>query len=503
MPTKKLTVAHAAASSKFKHYALIELNTRNKIVFKRENVLAFLRDRGYFLYRTSPKDYNFVRVINNIVKIVGKKDVLDEVRNFIKANEDAFLYQEFLDGLGKWFPENFFLSMDETDVQIRRDTRDTMQVYFINTIVRVTKTQITTFPYTELDGYIWESQIIQREFTYITEEEIDTSHDFSRFCWNISAKDTNRLLKLCCALGYLIHNYKNPAVIPAVILNDEVKSDNPEGGTGKGLLGKALKYFISTVRIDGKVFDFSKSFGFSRVNDDTKLIFFDDVNKKFPFDKLFSTLSEGIITERKGLQETDLGFENSPKTLISSNYVMTGSGNSNNRRRHEIEIAQYYSESFKPDQEFGRLMFNEWELEDWNKFDNYLIQCGQLFLQKGLIELKTINIEEKRVTLDTSHSFIEFMDDYNLTGRIPKQQMFDDFIAKNPKYAKVSWFDRTKLQTWVKLYCDYKRINVLLEGYDTTKTVRCFRFDLNDKIMNSDKYLSEQNKKYEDENLPF
>jgi hypothetical protein len=31
-----------------------------------------------------------------------------------------------------------------------------------------------------------------------------------------------------------MHGYKNLSYCPAVILNDEVISDNPEGGTGKG-----------------------------------------------------------------------------------------------------------------------------------------------------------------------------------------------------------------------------------------------------------------------------
>ena len=41
-------------------------------------------------------------------------------------------------------------------------------------------------------------------------------------------------------LGFLMHGYKNLSFCPAVILNDEVISDNPEGGTGKGLIMNAL-----------------------------------------------------------------------------------------------------------------------------------------------------------------------------------------------------------------------------------------------------------------------
>ena len=41
-------------------------------------------------------------------------------------------------------------------------------------------------------------------------------------------------------IGYLLHGWKNLSYSPAVILNDEVISDNPEGGTGKGLFMNGL-----------------------------------------------------------------------------------------------------------------------------------------------------------------------------------------------------------------------------------------------------------------------
>ena len=34
-------------------------------------------------------------------------------------------------------------------------------------------------------------------------------------------------------IGYMLHGWKNLAYCPAVILNDEMISDNPEGGSGK------------------------------------------------------------------------------------------------------------------------------------------------------------------------------------------------------------------------------------------------------------------------------
>ena len=60
-------------------------------------------------------------------------------------------------------------------------------------------------------------------------------------------------------IGYMLHAYKNLSYCPAIILNDEVISDNPEGGTGKGLFINALSQMKKKlVVIDGKAFNFEK-----------------------------------------------------------------------------------------------------------------------------------------------------------------------------------------------------------------------------------------------------
>ena len=60
-------------------------------------------------------------------------------------------------------------------------------------------------------------------------------------------------------IGYLLHGWKNLAYCPAVILNDEVISENPEGGTGKGLFMNGLSMMKKVVVIDGKSFNFERS----------------------------------------------------------------------------------------------------------------------------------------------------------------------------------------------------------------------------------------------------
>ena len=52
-----------------------------------------------------------------------------------------------------------------------------------------------------------------------------------------------------CTIGFMLHGHKNLSYCPAVILNDEVISDNPEGGSGKGLWVNGLSHMIKVVVI--------------------------------------------------------------------------------------------------------------------------------------------------------------------------------------------------------------------------------------------------------------
>ena len=111
-------------------------------------------------------------------------------------------------------------------------------------------------------------------------------------------------------IGFMLHAHKNLAYCPAIILNDEVISDNPEGGTGKGLFMNALSKMKKVVTIDGKSFTFERSFAYQLVSADTQILVFDDVKKHFDFERLFSVVTEGLTLEKNSVQQISKGCDN-------------------------------------------------------------------------------------------------------------------------------------------------------------------------------------------------
>jgi len=216
------------------------------------------------------------------------------------------------------------------DILFIEDDKDTSYLYYRNCAVQVTKDEVKSIDYLDLGGYVWKDHVIDRNFNMC---EVTDRCDYKKFIRNICAGDDGRIDSMESTIGFLMHGYKNLSFCPAVILNDEVISDNPEGGTGKGLFMNALSNMKKVVTIDGKSFAFERSFAYQLVSADTQILVFDDVKKYFDFERLFSLVTKDITVERKNKDAIKIPFHKSPKVVITTNYAIQGKGNSFERRK--------------------------------------------------------------------------------------------------------------------------------------------------------------------------
>lgn len=424
------------------------------IIIKIDNLkyASFLVKNGFNkYYPENGEKPTFVRVIENKVKLSSSDQIKDFVLDYL-MNAKEFDVWNFVTKNTMLFNESFLNMIDSINLKMLQDDKDTSFIPFKNGVARITKNSIELINYIDVEGYIWENQIINRDFEVVSNFE----NDFQDFIKKISASDPLRTESLETTLGYLVHSYKDKTDQKAIIFNDQEIDDNPNGGSGKSLMLNALANFRKIVKIDGKAFDPKKSdFVYQRVNLDTQILAFDDVRKNFNFENLFSLITEGITVNRKNKDEIFIPFERSPKIIITTNYVINGVGSSHERRRHEIEIYQYFNNRRSPLNEYGRLLFDSWNQEDWLKFDNYMISILQLFLRKGLTSTISINAEAKRLIQATSKDFYDWAMDENISldSKLHYHNFRDKFIVDNQGYKDLNI--RTLLK-WVKEYAIYK-----------------------------------------------
>ena len=303
-----------------------------------------------------------------------------------------------------------------------------------------------------------------------------TDCDYKTFINNISGGTDKRVKSMESTIGYLLHGWKNLSYCPATILNDELISDNPEGGTGKGLFMNGISHMKKLVVIDGKSFNFEKSFAYQLVSADTQILCFDDVKKHFDFERLFSVVTEGLTLEKKNKDAIKIPFSKSPKVAITTNYAIKGKGSSFERRKWELELSQFYTKEFTPLVEFGKLMFGEWDDNDWCQFDNYMISCLQLYLDKGLIKSDFVNLKTRQFSAETCHEFIEWCGVIDgkkhqkliTNTKIYKHDLYVDFTDEHPDYAPKAKMalSRNRFGKWLVSYSQFKYECDPLQGRD-------------------------------------
>ena len=440
------------------------------ILFKK-----FLEDNGFYKYcPESGKNYVFVKVTNNLIDHTSEKEIKDFILDKLYHYEDVSVYNYFADQT-RLFREEFLTLLSTIDIYFIADTKKTSYLYYKNCAVQITKDEVIAIDYVDLGGYVWKDHVIDRIYRECESVECD----YQAFIKNICAQEQKRIIAMESTIGFLMHGHKNLSYCPAVILNDEVISDNPEGGTGKGIFMNALSHMKKLVTIDGKAFTFERSFAYQLVSADTQILCFDDVKKYFDFERLFSVVTEGLTLEKKNKDAIKIPFSRSPKIAITTNYAIKGAGNSFARRKWELELYQHYSKSHTPQDEFGKLFFGDWDSEEWCIFDNYMIQCLQLYLKEGLVQSEFVNLKIRQLSAETSHDFIEWCGLLKGTEpnsklvpdiRINKNEMYFDFINEYPDYGPKSkmTISRIRFYKWLHSYCIFKEGIPPEEGRDQT-----------------------------------
>jgi len=421
----------------------------------------FLEKNGFYkIYPEGSQNYIFVRIVTNLIDNTSAEEIKDFVLDHLMSLEDISIYNFFAERVS-YFQDNFLNLLETIDIHFMEDTKDYSYLYYQNCAVKVTADGIEIIDYMDLDGYVWKDHVISRSFALCDVDDCDYKKFISRICGN----KRDRIDTMESTIGFMMHGYKNLSYCPAVILNDEVMSENPEGGTGKGIFMNALGHMKKLVVIDGKAFNFEKSFPYQTVSADTQLLCFDDVKKLFDFERLFSVITEGLTLEKKNKDAIKIPYIKSPKVAITTNYAIKGSGNSFARRKWEIELHQHYNRNNTPYDEFGRHFFEDWDRDEWCLFDSYMVNCLSSYMRTGLMESDFVNLKARSLEATTCYDFIEWCGvisgepnpNLPLDTRLMGNELFNHFVLDYPDYgsrAKLS-ISRTVFYRWIKAYGMY------------------------------------------------
>lgn len=383
-----------------------------------KDYVDFIIEEGFSKYYLD-KEYTFIKTKDKIVTEHALSQIKDHILSYVEQMEEdekgtkKQLYEELYNYVGKYFNEGLVECIPPKEIKFKRDDRESAFIYYNNGFVCLRRDADNTLhAYNELESPIWNHTINERKIALIKIKR--KKPEYEQFLLNAVGGDEDRFLSLCSSIGYLLHGYKEESNAKAIVLCDQkIQSDGePNGRTGKSLIGKALEKIKNVERVDGKNFGFKPSFTFQMVKLGTQIVDFNDVEANFNFERLFSVITDGMSIEYKNKSPFVIPFSESPKIMISTNYTIKGIGSSYKDRMFEIEFSDHYTPEHKPKDEFGHDFFTGWDEAEWNRFDNFMLECLQLYLDEGLIGCALINLSQRKLIDQTSAQFVEFAEEF-------------------------------------------------------------------------------------------
>ena len=408
-------------------------NEEGKLKISNSELLNFLGANGFVRLKLSPTNYLLVKKKDNRIRLSSEEEMIAFVGDYLISKKEEKVYEAFVKSVGQYISTKKLSFLPEHELPDDRDFKDTGIFYFENCYCLVTKEGIEMKDYNTLSYVIWENRII--DFSYGISETSNIGQ-FEQFCINITKNDNSRFLTLKTILGYLLHRNKSRGEAKAIILYDEnmLLDNKTNGGTGKTLLSDALSQVRDLELFDGKSIKAESWFKNQRINLTTDVIVYDDLHKSTSLEMFYSMITTGVEVEKKRKDAFYIKFEESPKIVITSNYPVQGpGGSSDERRRFEFEVANYYNTEFTPEVEFGNRFFNEdWGINEWQKFYRFLMECLNDYLNHGLVKAPSINYKKKSFEIKTSAEFVEFADnfiEYNQwMDKRATEELFNDFF---------------------------------------------------------------------------
>lgn len=523
MATKKDKAADRKNKEKHAFYSISkDYKSIKDIVISKLDILGILRKNGFVRHSLNSNKNVYIHVKNNIAEEVTTTQIWDFWFNYLdklepythkfytKTDEEGEptkieitntdLIEKFLGAVNIYLSETVLDRLtpeEDEEITFLKDTKNKKFIYYKNGFVTITKSGVEfTKDYSQMDGYIWNSQILDRLYNSKLSYSDSLNSYFYKFMFNISGQNPQRLKSLQTIIGYLCHDYFDYK-LKSVILTDAFLSEDGEanGRTGKGLFNMGLKYMfqnlnsdeVNYLQINGKTFDPKDEKKYGNANHNTKLIHLEDVKAYFNIEDMFNDVTDGALI--RALYEK--GFKQYVKFILSSNKSIRVIGSSAKDRTVMYEFAEHYNDSYSPQDEFNHWFFKEWNTNEWQLFDVMMCHSIAEFFKAGkIIEAETINLDRRVLLEHTSREFVTFLDYYRfndddhkenrmkgyfLTDGMPtkehnKKELYEDFTTSYPDYAKRRGFNQSRFTKWLKLYANNSDILQPLTEFDERRS---------------------------------
>ncbi len=497
--------------------------------FLYQGLFKFLKNRGFGLYNLDPlkpkERYKIIQREGKIVSEVQPLYIRHQLIDFTKEIKENEVLEMLYRGGKQYLGLESLSNLEFIEPDFISSEKDCQYLFFASKYWKITADGIKEGSLDELPHHVWKEKIIDFEAkvmpplltvtrssdeTWAVEESAEVKksdiYQFlcatSNFWWQksyelIEEKGTKSWTKkiqsvpylpeeikqfqahLVCKLisaGYMLHEFTNKAQMKAVIAMDgvEVEVGKSQGGTGKSIYSTMFEHLLPTAIIDGKKPRLTEDpFIYENVTENTAIIVVDDARSDLDFEFFFSGITRGIDVNKKGIPKFRL---NSPKFIINTNHDIKGEGNSFSRRQYRLAFSDFFNANRTPQDYFGKLLFVEWDYDQWNLFYNLMATSIQIYLKYNDLNkfvIPSADLDRRKLRQRIGENFLDFSELYFAEEEpsmvfeakeggyrnveIPKDRVVDDYLKKFPLDKK--FINSRTIKEKVKLYAQYKQLD--------------------------------------------
>lgn len=378
-----------------------------------------VRALGYSYMETSPGIKQFVHKSRNIVRIIEREEIAQAFMVHVMGRKDPLdgngLYRDavietLIKGISGYFAEDKLKLITDASPGFVKSTRDTAWMFFENTAVKITTKEIKAVKYEDLPGYVWQDQILKRNFT----QKVDYKQGyFYKFMHLVSSKDDQRTKALMEITGYLLHNDRENKRKAIVLTDGHNIIGSANGRTGKSLYGKCFAHALCrevsngkvVVTVNGMDFDPRDKFKWQVLSPMTQIVSLNDLKRNFPIDALFNDIADGMSVQQKQMAP----FTILPNMLLTTNQTLRLKGGSALDRVCEFDFAPYFNAEYQPYDEFKTWFWDPtWKDSDWAQFDFLMVECLRTWLAAGKLPVVAPLAKERRLSEATDPDFMDW-----------------------------------------------------------------------------------------------
>lgn len=481
-------------------------------------LLYFLNLKNYYTYKgESGKEVNFIRIDGNVVQSVLDSDIRHDILDWAEAEGLDMEVRTTL-VTSPLLSAGTLTALKSVELDFANYTEHSQWFYFKNAAVEVCANGLRQVDFKREipEKFVWERCIFNHDFRMLPDmfkithsEEAPESKDFHIELLDVSSNYMKYLINSCriywreemeyrfedrnaareyakshkfdiagegltpeqiqeqeqalinriFIIGYMLHRYKSPSKPWSPYLMDNLIGENNQcnGGSGKSFMFKALEHFTELCTISGKnIRVFDNTHWAERITKNTGIVLVDDLAENFPMKQLYDTISGSVVIDKKNVVSYELGFNDTPKFCMTTNFVPREFNPSTVRRTIYGVVSDYYH-SQSPENDYletrsiaddfdGDLMREgAYSEEDWNADANFVMQCVRFYLSvaplKIKIEPKLDNIMHRKLAAEMNDCFRDWAEQYfsedgdNLDRFLIRQDVAEDFrhYANLPK----------------------------------------------------------------------